>query len=96
MDSDIPATLPEIAVRLMQGAVEIAVIGPHNINGTVGDYSHTITAGEADSITDYTALRLEIISAPAKGELSRVYRAYMEIPDAPVAEQDSLLTLGCS
>lgn len=52
-----------IAVTLKQGSTTIASWGPHTLTGSAQDFAQTLTGGEADSITDYTALRVEFTSA---------------------------------
>jgi hypothetical protein len=52
-----------IAVTLKQGTTTIASWGPHTLTGVAQDFAQTLTGGEADSITDYSALRVEFISA---------------------------------
>jgi len=52
-----------IAVALKQGSTTIASWGPHALSGVAQDFAQTLTGGEADSITDYTALRVEFTSA---------------------------------
>lgn len=60
----IAASTGSITVRLMQGAVEIAnwVHNPAPLTQTT--YAQTLSGGQADSITDYTNLRLTFEAAP--------------------------------
>lgn len=52
-----------IAVALKQGSTTIASWGPHALSGVAQDFAQTLSGGQADSITDYTALRVEFTSA---------------------------------
>ena len=54
-----------VAVTLKQGTTTIASWGPHTLTGAAQDFAQTLTSGEADSITDYSALRVEFTSALA-------------------------------
>ena len=51
-----------LTVRLMQAAVEKVSRADNTLPGTFTDTSYTLTAGEADSITDYADLRLEFVA----------------------------------
>lgn len=51
-----------LTVRLMQGTTQITSQSDTNIPGTFTDTSYTLSAGEADSITDYSNLRLEFVA----------------------------------
>ena len=53
----------KIAVTLKQSSTTIASWGPHTLTGAAQDFAQTLTAGEADSITDYSALRVEFTSS---------------------------------
>lgn len=55
----------KIAVTLKQSTTTIASWGPHTLTGAAQDFAQTLTSGEADSITDYSALRVEFTSALA-------------------------------
>lgn len=52
-----------VTVTLKQTSTTIASWGPHTLTGTAQDFAQTLTGGQADSITDYSALRVEITSA---------------------------------
>lgn len=55
-----------VAVTLKQGGTTIASWGPHALIGTTAqNFAQTLTGSEADSITDYSALRVEFTSALA-------------------------------
>ena len=47
-----------IAVALKQGSTTIASFGPHALTGSAQDFEQTLSGGEADSITDYSDLRV--------------------------------------
>lgn len=52
-----------VTVTLKQGSTTIASWGPHTLTGAAQDFAQTLTGGQADSITDYTALRVEFTSS---------------------------------
>lgn len=52
----------DLIVRLMQGAVEIASWTHNDIGDTIVQAEQTLTGPQADSITDYTDLRLRFIA----------------------------------
>ena len=52
-----------LTVRLLQGGTQIVSRADTDIPGTFTDSSYTLSAGEADAITDYTDLRLEWVAA---------------------------------
>ena len=52
-----------ITAILKQGATTIASYGPHTLTGAAQDFSQTLTGGQADSITDYTDLRVVFTSS---------------------------------
>lgn len=54
-----------VSVALKQGTTTIASWGPHSLTGSAQDFAQTLTGSEADSITDYSALRVEFTSALA-------------------------------
>lgn len=47
-----------VTAVLKQGSTTIASYGPHTLTGSAQDFSQTLTGGEADSITDYSDLRV--------------------------------------
>lgn len=47
-----------IAVALKQGSTTIASWGPHTLTGSAQDFAQTLSGGQADSITDYSDLRV--------------------------------------
>lgn len=56
-----------------------------SLNPGTDDYETTLSSSEADSITDYSALRISVGSTDMTGfgETTTVFRAYLEVPDAP-------------
>jgi len=52
-----------LTVRLMQAAVEKVSRADNTLPTTFTDTSYTLSAGEADSISDYADLRLEFVAA---------------------------------
>lgn len=52
-----------LTVRLMQGGTQIVSRADNAIPGSFTDTSYTLSAGEADAITDYADLRLEFVAA---------------------------------
>lgn len=51
-----------LTVRLLEGATQRVSRSDTTIPGTFTDTSYTLSAGEADAITDYTNLRLEFVA----------------------------------
>lgn len=52
-----------LTVRLLQGTTQIVSRADNTLPGTFTDTSYTLSAGEADAITDYSDLRLEFVAA---------------------------------
>jgi hypothetical protein len=48
-----------VSVALKQNTTTIASWGPHALTTSAQDFAQTLTGGQADSITDYSALRVE-------------------------------------
>src|SRR5210317_29240 len=76
-------------VLLIQGTTTIATCasGSSTSDGSFAAGSYTLTAGEADSITDYTDLRIRMVSngtggTPSGRRAAAFSSAYLEIPDA--------------
>lgn len=78
--------IAEITVRLLQGATEIASWKHNNIDQSFILRNQTLSANQADSITNYTDLRLEFIAKYNGGILPGraidVSWAELEIPPA--------------
>ncbi len=69
-------------VQLFEGATQRATTGNRTSRGAWSDESYTLTAGEADSITDYADLRFKIVSSNlAATEDVWVSFAEFEVPD---------------
>lgn len=47
-----------ITAILKQGSTTIASFGPHTLTGSAQDFAQTLSAGQADSISDYSDLRV--------------------------------------
>lgn len=52
-----------LTVRLLQGTTQIKSVADNAIPGSFTDTSATLSAGEADAITNYADLRLEFVAA---------------------------------
>ena len=52
-----------LTVRLMEGATQRVTQSDTNLPGTFTDTSYTLSAGEADTISNYADLRLEFVAA---------------------------------
>lgn len=52
-----------LTVTLKQGATTIATSTNNSLTASYADYSFTLSGAEADSITDYTNLKIELTSA---------------------------------
>lgn len=52
-----------LAVALKQGTTTIASWGPHVLSNYAQDFAQTLSGTQADSITDYTALRVEFTAS---------------------------------
>lgn len=79
-----------VTVRLMQGTTQIAADTAKTVDGTWTQYAYTLSAAEADAITDYTALQLEFVTSkssggPAVRRGGAVSWAELEVPDALVS-----------
>lgn len=53
----------DLTVRLLQGTTQIVSRSDTNLPGTFTDTSYTLSAAEADAITNYADLRLEFVAA---------------------------------
>lgn len=52
-----------LTVRLLQGSTQITSQADNTIPSTFTDASYTLSTAEADSITDYSNLRLEFVAS---------------------------------
>lgn len=66
LEVDAEGSADSITVELRQGATLIATLTCSPI-GELTVFSHTLSAGEADAITDYTALFVRIFASSASG-----------------------------
>lgn len=73
---------PTVTMYLRQGLTTIASQGYVTTRNVTNQRSYTLTSGEADSITDYTNLRLRFTGSGGSLHNTRVGRARLEIPDA--------------
>lgn len=78
-----------VQVKLFEGTTERAASGNIEVlRGSFNAFSYTLTELEADSITDYTDLRIEVIAAIVGGtELLEVSECFLEVPDAPTGTE---------
>jgi len=74
----------KVKVVLFEGSTQRAISGKITITrGSFNAFSYTLTALEADSITDYTDLRIEIQADTVGGtEKLEISEIFLEIPDA--------------
>lgn len=74
-----------ILVRLFEGSTERAASGNIAITrGSFNAYSFTLSEAQADAITAYSDLRIEIEAVVLGAELLECSEAFLEVPDAPV------------
>lgn len=76
-----------ITARLMQGTTQIATDTARTCTGTWTTYTFTLSAAEADAITNYDDLRLEFVTSasggsPANRRGGAVSWAELEVPSA--------------
>ena len=78
----------QVQIRLFQGLDEIVKKKFTITRDSYNTYSYTLKKGEADSITDYTDLRiqLEITKIKSGGEI-RITQVEFEVPGDPPVEQ---------
>lgn len=84
-------------VQLYQGATLIAQDAVGGIATAFTDRSYTLTAGEADAITDYSDLRVHFYGTAsggiAGGTALVIDAVEFEVPDAPAATAKSTMIL---
>ncbi len=74
-----------VEVKLFEGTTERAASGNIACNrDTWQDESYTLSEAEANSITDYSVLRLECRVKIIGSELIEVTQIFLEVPDPPV------------
>ena len=86
--ADIPLMLQ---IELRQGTTLIAQFQDNNIANSFTTFTHTLSAGQADNITDYNNLRFYIYAADTDedgGVDAEVSWAEFEVPNAPAAGDD--------
>jgi len=92
----------QLVARLRQGTTTIASATLSALTTAYADYTFTLTAGEADAITDYGALRLQFeasMKAGGSGTSCTVSVSWAEMaaPDAPAgATGAAAITLGAA
>jgi len=75
-----------IELKLFEGSTERAASGNIAITrSSYNDFSFTLSAAEADAITAYTDLRLDIVAAVLGSETLDVSYVAFEVPEPPVA-----------
>ena len=81
-------------LRLYQGTTLIAQLADQSSRNSYATFEYTLLAAEADAITDYTALRLEVsvTTIANNGEEARVTWMELQIPDAATANPPTLST----
>lgn len=57
------AAQQNLTVRLMQGVTQITSVADNNLPEAFTDTSYTLSGAEADAITDYPDLRVELVAA---------------------------------
>jgi hypothetical protein len=78
-------------IYLYQGTTLIASYAiPGNIATAWTTYSYTLTGTEADSITDYTALRIRVDASGTANNYVHCAWTELEIPDAVTATEESV------
>ncbi|MGH6718760.1 MAG: hypothetical protein ACREER_05530 [Alphaproteobacteria bacterium] len=89
-----------LRTRLLQGATQIASWTHNNISETFADATQTLSGAEADSITDYTNLRLEFQRSGDTGGAGGTRRsaivswAELEVPNAAVVVTGQAMLAG--
>jgi len=73
----------QLTVALFEGALQRATTTVTLTRGAYGSFAYTLTAAEANSIVDYTNLRLRFTPSQGAGEVMRVTWAEFEVPNAP-------------
>jgi len=76
-------------VSLYQGGTPIASDTDRTVNATWTEYSFTLSAGQANSITNYSDLRIRIVDSsnggnPSNRRAGAISWAELEVPDPPI------------
>lgn len=77
-----------ITIALVQGTTIKATRTETGVGATITDYSYVLTADEANTITDYTDLRLRFTQNQAANVGMRIYYTTQEIPTRTYAAYD--------
>jgi hypothetical protein len=82
---DSSSSVVALVITLKQGATTIATYTESSITGSATNYPHTLTTGEADSITNYSALSLVFAATDGMGmgTTTTIYQAFFECGNAP-------------
>ena len=88
----------DFVVKLKQGATTIASVTSFTLSSSAADHTYTLSAGEANSITDYGSLLLEISATDTMmgATVTKVYQAFFECPDAPAPSDDGIAGIAYS
>jgi len=81
-------------VKLKQGVTTISNITSFTLSDSAVSYTYTLPTGEADSITNYGSLLLEISAEDtmAGATVTKVYQAFFECPNALAPAGRALIT----
>lgn len=101
-DGTIPdggGTAVQMVVTLRQGGTDIANSGTINLTGAFADGSFTLSAAEADAITDYTDLRVFLSctgggGSPASRRCGVASFVELEVPDAAQVVATNFISAG--
>tara|TARA_R110002020_G_scaffold16515_17_gene58335 strand:- start:3621 stop:4112 length:492 start_codon:yes stop_codon:yes gene_type:complete len=85
-------------VKLVQGATTIATITSYTLSGSAADHTYTLSTAEANSITNYSSLSLQVSATDSmfSGTTTTVYQAFFECPDAPAPSDDGIAGIAYS
>jgi len=73
----------KITMLLFESTTQRATSGAKTITRTTwNEYTYTLSAAEADAITNYSNLTIKLTSAQTAGETLKVTQAYLEVPTA--------------
>jgi len=85
-------------VKLLQGGSTIATINSFTLTGSASNHTYTLSGTEADNITNYSNLLLEVSAQDSMGSgtTTTVYQAFFECPDAPAPSDDGISRIAYS
>lgn len=91
-------TITSLTASLMQGASTIASTTCYVTDATWTTTTLNLSAAEADSITDYSDLRVRLVQDWASGVATRSQVSWIEfeVPDAPVVGGQPMMTRATS